>query len=265
MPSLQTHNNSGRKKLVITKAPEAKQITGKDNKTIDFIEFMAKVEGEDSAVKYSVWSKALNEFIKLDAVVDCDVVVTDQKNLDQDGNPYKNRKVVQVYQEGKPVKEQQPGKSWGKSPETVAMEIDSKFRNTALMQACQANWLYVGAGSTRELVVNVLAVADQLYAWLKGETKPAVKAPEKPVDKESVQPAQQEASLPVVESPKPFVDILAAMKAVNWKDTTVKSWLKMQFKADTTGMLAEVLGRLDENQFNMLHNHLAEMKKAGVK
>ena len=272
MPSLQTHNQSGRKKLVITKEPEAKQITGKDNKPLNFIEFMAKVEGEDSVVKYSSWTKALSDLIKLNATIDCDVVVTEQKQADPDGNPYKNRKITQIYQDGNAVKEQ-GGSGWkGKSPETVAMELDSKARNTALMQACElskAAYERIKSEGRIISIEEVLAVADKMYAWLKGE-----KTPEKPVVKGIVQPAKREAVLPVVVSSSAVPDhaqdeaevvsfvaeIQELLDAVNWREKAWRSWIKMQFRTDTTGSLVEVLARLDPNQTNMLRNHLTELK-----
>ncbi len=266
MPSLQTHNNSGRKKLIVTKAPEAKQITGKDNKPLDFIEFMAKVEGEDSAVKYSVWSKTFNEFFKLDAVVDCDIIVTDQKQKDPDGNFYKNRKITQVYQDGKPVKEQQQ-KQWGKSPETVAMEVESKARNESLMATIDMieakeiefkDWRYY---------------ATQFYRYLKGESDVSglgKEAPEKPAvrppPKETVQPAQEKHTLNLTESEAGIVaEISKLLDAISWKPVTWRSWIKGQFKVDSTGELAVVLSRLNPNQVNMLTNHLKAMKEVSGK
>lgn len=76
------------------------------------------------------------------------------------------------------------------------LELDSKARNTALMQACE---FIKGQGlSASHGIPDVLACADKMYAWLKGGEAP-LKAPEKPVDKGMVQPSQQEAALPVVE------------------------------------------------------------------
>ncbi len=246
-------NTSGRKKLVITKVLEKRSVKGQKG-DFDVLDFLAKIEGEDTGTKYQVSYSALFESIKAETTIDCDVVVTEQKQIDPDGNPYRNRKITQIYQDGKPVKEQQGGKMWGKSPETVAMEIDSKFRDTALMQAC-------GFGPVQN-VTEVLKVADAFYAWLKGEAKPAIKAPEKPVVKESLKTEQSKPLLPAKESQKPAIDLSwlgVTMKAVNWKDATLKSWLKMQFKVDTTGTIEEILSRCDPNQINMLVNHLNTM------
>ena len=185
MTSLQTHNNSGRKKLVIGKLLGKRSVPGKQG-NFDVLDFNAKIEGENAIVKYSVSASGLFDFIKSDAIIECDVQVTipegkDGKPLvDNEGNPYHNRKITQIFQEGQPVKGQ--GKQWGKSPETVAMEIDSKFRDTALMQACE--FMNDVPDITAE---HVLSTADKFYAWLKGG-KARINPVEKLMAKESVEP-----------------------------------------------------------------------------
>lgn len=238
MPSLQTHNQSGRKKLIITKEPEAKQITGKDNQPLNFVEFMAKVEGEDSVVKYSSWTKTLSDLIKLNklnAVIDCYVVVTDQKQADLDGNPYKNRKITQIYQDGEPVKTEQQGKAWGKSPETVAMELDSKARNTALMQAC-AMIAFDMPSKPGEAIQDTLSTADRFYAWLKGEKT----TPHKGI----VQPAKPEAVLPVVATTNAMVAEIQTKSSMPANITTGAQLAAFAGKhgIDTTEFIKRVQG-----------------------
>ncbi len=84
--------------------------------------------------------------------------------------------------------------SFKADPEKIAsqeristMELDSKARNTALMQACE----YLKETEHRG-IPDVLSCADKFYAWLKGE-KATINPVEKLMGKESVQPAQQEA------------------------------------------------------------------------
>ena len=158
-----------------------------------------------------------------------------------------------------PVPQQQ-----GKSPETVAMEIDGKFRDTALMQACEMEKTRYEAEDIT--IEEVLVVADKCYAWLKGE-KTVTKAPEKTAPAQPVQPAQQEAALPATMPTNPtLVEIEGLLKDVNWKPVTWRSWIKAQFKVDSTGELAMVLTRLDPNQTNMFTNHLKTMAEtSGVK
>ncbi len=69
-------------------------------------------------------------------------------------------------------------------------ELDGRFRNTALMQACA--FLAKDEHSTDK---DVLTLADKFYAWLKGG-----KSPEKLVDKESVQSKAEQPALPTTES-----------------------------------------------------------------
>ncbi len=114
--------------------------------------------------------------------------------------------------ESKPQAVQPPAppqrqESFKADPEKIAsqermtlLEVNSKARNTALMQACPFS----------KNPDEVLVIADKFLAWLKGESKPAIKVPEKPKDlhqaikeatgKESITPAQQQPALPVLES-----------------------------------------------------------------
>jgi hypothetical protein len=92
--------------------------------------------------------------------------------------------IYQVYDEaGQPVAAKKGGKggggSWGKSTETVAMEIDAKWRNTALMQAVdRANAFYQSTGKT-DSDDDIIIRAEKYYKWLAGGKTAAV-----PRDKE---------------------------------------------------------------------------------
>ncbi len=108
-----------------------------------------------------------------------------------------------------PTSRQEPYKA---DPEKIAsqermtaMEIDSKFRDTALMQACEL------VKTNKAESDRVLLYADMFYAWLTKTLKPAVKAPERPAPKPSVPPAQQEATLPTTESNDTLVERPADM------------------------------------------------------
>jgi len=97
--------------------------------------------------------------------------------------------IYQVYDEaGQPVAAKKGGKggggSWGKSPETVAMEIDAKWRNTALMQAvdvskARINVITSDAYPAVMETQAILKIADDFYRWLAGGKTAAV-----PRDKE---------------------------------------------------------------------------------
>ncbi len=91
-------NDSGRKKLTIVKLLEKRRVGDAEVQ-----EFTAKVEGEDATGKHGVWSKALYEYIKESTTIDCDVVTKKSDKNDPDGNPYWNRRVSQIYVDGKPA------------------------------------------------------------------------------------------------------------------------------------------------------------------
>ncbi len=115
-------NESGRKKLIIVKVFEPRQVQ-RQTGTFEVLEFTATIEGATESGKYSVSSKYLIEQIKVGAVIDCDVAVKASDKLDPDGNPYQNRKVTQIYVDGKPVKEaKQFGGGYQRLDNTVSIE-----------------------------------------------------------------------------------------------------------------------------------------------
>jgi len=249
-------NTTGRKNLIVGEVKDKKKVG-----EAEVMDFFAKIEGEENSTKYGVWSKAgnpskLEALVKTGTTIDCDVEVKTSEKKDDDGNHYRSRKVTNIYQDGKAVKSEQQGKAWGKSPETTAMELDSKARNTALMQACEF------VDSPDATVEDVLSCADRFYAWLKGEkTTP---------HKETVQPAKQEAPLPIVATAGttaeqwriPLGWLKDTMGEVNWNNKKLVDWIHVQFpQTDISGSLTQVINRLDINQTNMLRNHLAELKE----
>ena len=166
-----------------------------------------------------------------------------------------------------PVRTEAP-QSKPSGPAPYLAELDGRFRNTALMQACElskAAYERIKSEGRIISIEEVLAVADKMYAWLKGDkTTP---------HKETVQPAKQEAPLPIVATASHIgnvteneADMITGISKllddVHWKPPTWRSWIKLQFpKTDNTGTLSEVLSRLDPNQTNMLRNHLTELRE----
>ncbi|MDD5339300.1 MAG: hypothetical protein PHG35_07840 [Dehalococcoidales bacterium] len=77
--------------------------------------------------------------------------------------------IVQAYDNGEPVsvKKKGGGGGYGKSTETVQLEIDAKFRNTALMQAVETEKI-VPAGFEKADDERIIARAEKFYRWLKG-------------------------------------------------------------------------------------------------
>lgn len=69
----------------------------------EVLEFLAHVGTDTKTARYGVWSRSLYEYVKKDAVIDCDVDTKVSEKRDPDGNPYISRKVTQIYVDGQPV------------------------------------------------------------------------------------------------------------------------------------------------------------------
>ncbi len=120
-------NDSGRKKLVIVKLLERRKVG-----EAEVQEFSAKVEGEEATGKHGVWSRALDEYIKVDSTIDCDVVTKKSDKTDSEGNPYWNRKVTQIYIDGKPVAEKkQFGGGYQRPDNTASIESQTAAKIVA--------------------------------------------------------------------------------------------------------------------------------------
>jgi len=86
--------------------------------------------------------------------------------------------------------------------------------------------------------------------------------PKTKADAVSIKKAPEKPTTPTTATDSPIAEeIQELLDAVNWKPPTWRSWVKMQFRTDTTGDLGEVLSRLDPNQINMLKNHLTELRE----
>jgi hypothetical protein len=194
---------SDRMKLTITEVKEPRPVgqtevldcmaTGPDNKTL----------------KYGAWDKAFYPFIKQGAVLDVEVETKTSEKTDGDGNHYVNRKIVQIYIDGKPVKQQRDGFKGGggyhgKTPEETAsierqtavkvaadlalggitntdrypltgqVSIDEILRNAALIFA----FIHEGKLPTPVKVDTKPAAADQDFEKL-GRKEPATPGPVK--------------------------------------------------------------------------------------
>ncbi len=153
-------NEAGRKKLHITAVKEKRTVGN-----AEVLDFIAKIEGEESAVKYGAWSKALYDYIKADTVIVADVEVKKSEKVDPDGNPYINRKITQVYVDGNGVVTEKKGTFLprGETPE--------KLRSYALSYAKDLAVPIVAATGQFpfNLALKVVKVADVFRRWLDGE------------------------------------------------------------------------------------------------
>ncbi len=75
-----------------------------------------------------------------------------------------------------PEGEHKETKTSGKSLEVTQLELESKARNTALMQSCEM----AKAEQKIKTVDEVLAIADRFYAWLKGTAIASKASPSMP-------------------------------------------------------------------------------------
>ena len=129
-----------RQKLTIKEVLEPRTI---GEKNIPLREFMA--DGK----KYSVFSKSLFPYIKLNAEIDAEVVI-------KQGDNWTNYKITDIFIDGKSVRSRQ-GFNRGKSPE----ELELSCRSYALSYAkdlAVASKIEVGA---------LLAQATEFYNWMQ--------------------------------------------------------------------------------------------------
>lgn len=154
-------NESGRKKLFIVKLLERRKVG-----EAEVQEFSAKVEGEEATGKHGVWARALDEYVKADTTIDCDVLTKKSDKSDPDGNAYWNRKVTQIYVDGKPVAEKKQF-GGGYQRQTSEAELKAKAKNTALMQGVEIAKFSINHENAIEMTPElVLAISERLYQWL---------------------------------------------------------------------------------------------------
>lgn len=180
------------------------------------------------------------EIIEAKGTIDCDINIT-TKTIERDGEPFTftNRKITQIYQDGQPVSvKQSGGRSWGKSPEMVMAEIDSKFRNTALMQAVEFS-KYL---DTKDDTINeeaILDIANRFYGWLTSGKAP--KAPQP-----SPEPRQSASKEKVNDNGvEKLLDAVCVAKSFK-TPKTARTWLTNVCKIDATRIDTEPNKVLEE-------------------
>jgi len=161
-----------REKLTITGVLEPRTI---GDKNIPLQEFYA--DGK----KYSVFSKSLFPYIKLNTEIDAEVET-------KEGESWTNRKVIDIFVNGQSVKAQGQGGGYrGKSPE----ELELSRRSFALSYAKDL----AVAGIIP--VKDIPSQATEFYNWLHNEVKPTATAVKDTEDKPSpVKGEEIESSVP---------------------------------------------------------------------
>lgn len=150
-----------RKKLTVTEVKQD-ELTGKDGRTYTKLSFKA-INGDNTDLWYFTFSKALFDTIKVGAVLDAEVEVSE--------NQYgTNRKVTQIYKDGQPVGNK-GGRSFGRSPEQEKLIV----RQTCLKCAVEAR-----PGATIKEILDTAAIFDE---WVnsKAEVKPETPKEQAPV------------------------------------------------------------------------------------
>lgn len=149
-----------RLKLKVLEVKEREKV-GKNQ--IDKLSFKASL-GDGEGAWYFTFKTSLFEVIEAKGEIDAEVDISERE---YDSNTYVDRKITQIYKDGQPIGGQKKGQ-WGKSPEAVHLEVEGRYRNTALMQAVEL------VKYDKLSIEAILSKADLFYKWLAGD-KPAVK------------------------------------------------------------------------------------------
>jgi len=179
--------NPERRKLKVNSVGKVEEKPRKDGqgtfKTLNFnANDITDMAFEKKNYAYSVANPAIIPTIE-QAQKD-DILEVDVRKLTGEGEQgtWTIHQVVQLYKDGQTVGGQK--KPWGKSIETVKLEMESKAKNTALMQACKL------AEVGKIDIPQIIPYADKFLSWLNNgkpeESKPpVVKEAKPPVEKET--------------------------------------------------------------------------------
>ncbi len=165
--------------LTITSLGEVKKIGDKGAEKFSF-----KAKGADGKeLWYFSFRASLFEALRANTNIEVDLETTTRE---VDGNTYTDRKVTQIYVDGKPVAEDKQGsfgggRPWqpqGKSPE----ERRSIERQKSLDLACQRSL-------TTSTTKQVLALADEFFDWIHGKDATVAPLPKVPPSAPDAKPS----------------------------------------------------------------------------
>ncbi len=119
--------------IKVTKVFDLRKGTGQRGDW-EALDFMGKTSEKSPEIKYGIFQKKeLFTYVKVDAVVDAEVVDKETDNIDPNGNKIINHGVMNLYINDKPII-QAPARGigyQGKSPEQLAIERASIESQTA--------------------------------------------------------------------------------------------------------------------------------------
>ena len=204
-----TENKSERKKIKVASVGTPRDVGDKGLQVTQF-------KGADG-VTYECWSPAFMEHIKVDAEIDADIVFT---QVEKDEAIYKHNKVVQLYQDGEPVKKKSAWKPGGysDSPETRA-SIESQKAADITAQ------LWIGGKLTDK---NPLI--SKLINWLESKldhAAPRKTENEAPVVSLSKPQAKVEGELKLFENTGQFLQACLDQLVLNRTEVCQKLGVKM--------------------------------------
>ncbi len=272
-------NEAGRKKRTVAKVFAAREAKGQ-NGNFEVMDFTAALQGEAEAVKYFVTFKALQEYIKDGAIIDCDVDVKPSGKTDPDGQPYHNRKVTQIYVNGQPVsgakkfggfQKDSPEQRASIEAQTAIKEIgecwrSGKFQDTDPEVATYRGWLHAKLGV---VLPKPQAKSNSEQDWEKMGRKAPVNppAPAQAVQAPSDQGGTKERERENGKCPIDEAWLAETMKIVRWSDITLKTWLFQQkWGLITKDMpLVNVLKSLNAEQVKQVCDKLTELRQAAGK
>ena len=156
--------NPERRNLKVNSVGQVEEKPRKDGQgTFKTISFTADDITDPDVKKGYVYSVAnpilipIIEVAKKDDILEADVrKLTGER---EDGTEWTIHQVVQLYKDGQQIGGQK--KPWGKSIETVKLELESKAKNTALMLACEL------ATADKVDKDQILAYATKFLGWLQ--------------------------------------------------------------------------------------------------
>ena len=250
-------NDSGRKKLTIVTLLEKRKVG-----EAEVQEFTAKVEGEEATGKHGVWSKVLYEYIKEGATLDCDVVTKKSEKSDPDGNPYWNRKISQIYIDGKPIAQSSSKQGWQPRQDNPEQRRSIE-RQVAAKLALEF--------SPQPTLLGKLCDAEIIYTWIAGgdisflkEAPQTVKTGEDTTPTTKVPPDAtiKAKTTALTGDAKQLVEAVKKLSATDkaWSKENILLFFKKTYNVEAKAV-TEAVPRLNELQFEDYKRKVEEALK----
>ena len=227
-----------RQKLFVITVMEPKPFGTREPPTI---KYSCKVKSGDKEFLLQTFSKKFGDYFKPGETIDAEYSITSRENANDPEHPWIDRKVSQIFVDGKPIEGEKGGRSWGGNIDSP--EKRASIERQSCLNAAVEIWTNPPTSLTSHDTNDILRTAQIFYDWVSGKITATEKAKKLPSDGEPPTPRAPEGKAAQTEAvaDKKYANLGEFLEAALLKGYKTKKSVE-----DKLGQKLELIGNLEE-------------------